>query len=648
MAFPIAIPVAISAIKALIKFRGRLDTILSLNATTTGLPFALPPLPADDALFLNDMLRFFGTTDQGKMVLHLRGLEQEFKNVFANPHSIESAIDAQRQKLFKLFYLSTDVRPKLLGPPDYIQANLTKGPSAEMRLAYFVVESQRLSNNSATVRILLTTADTLLEFAGDNASVFIANKQTCSIVKDLIEEFAGKRDFDDDGMEMIFKSLLGSTALAFVNNPGELVNSPALKVFFAALGEVRDDKGNNFVADFVSVEGLEKLIASCAAFAAKDTSFITDNDLMQKSLAAMLTKIGSDFPKIIKDPKAFLGVLEAALSAAAVHAKVLLPAKFKDQPALSAILDSVLQEVAGLAGQDGLFPSIANGQLITDIYKTALQAVAANPVGFGKQSDVNDFISSMISGLAKALSQKELSTLFSNDTLQALASESLTVLSAHAKILTGDNKLATSILAAVFRAGAKTIADGVTKDDLIEVTNAALKAASGNLALLGMNATLTAVLSSLCNAYSNIDLKHLTDSQMRKDLLLASLQAVAVNPQVWSQWEGKKLTQPLVEAVLLGLKTDPTKLLSGSVLVDAIRRILQATARRGGQIINASVQPDDLKNILIKCLDRANQEIGKTIDGESLPVYLERVMASFLANPSAVLTDILDRAIAEL
>ena len=46
--FPAAlIPVAVSAITALVRFRDRVDDILSLNRATEGLPFALPPAPPE-------------------------------------------------------------------------------------------------------------------------------------------------------------------------------------------------------------------------------------------------------------------------------------------------------------------------------------------------------------------------------------------------------------------------------------------------------------------------------------------------------------------------------------------------------------------------------------------------------------------------
>ena len=68
----LAIPLAISAISGIIKYRGRLDEILKDNKLTGPLPYLLPEGSCDslrDDLHRNDVLRFFETTelvDQGE------------------------------------------------------------------------------------------------------------------------------------------------------------------------------------------------------------------------------------------------------------------------------------------------------------------------------------------------------------------------------------------------------------------------------------------------------------------------------------------------------------------------------------------------------------------------------------------------------
>ncbi|GAB4016927.1 hypothetical protein GCM10028808_46970 [Spirosoma migulaei] len=631
----VAIPLIISGVKALLRFRGQIDTVLSVNEATAGLPFALPPIPRNDAPHLNDMLAFY-KSDQGSLILQLKpGLQIDLALILPNPTSTTPAANGARGRLFVNYYEAAGVQPTFLGPSpaDPIDKGILGISTPEMRLAYYTVESQRLSKNPVLTRVLLVSADTLLEFFGENAHTFISNPQTSSLVESLIEEFAGKRNFDDDGIEDIFKSLLGSTILAFANNPGELANKPALKALFAALGDVRDDLGNDFVAKIISVDGFEQLIAAYATEAAKDPSFLSKGDVAQDVLKAVLTKIGKSFPQIVDDPKALLGVLEVGIGAAAANVPKILEGKVNGEPLLAAVLSGVVQEVSTLGLQNNLFASIANGQVVSDIYKLTLQAVAANPPKFTQQVATQQFISDLIKGLANALSQKAVTDLFTPDTLKLIASESLTVLSTDAQFLTNNNQFATKILEAVFKAGSTAIADGVSKDDLIDIATVAIKATADNVALLNLNTQLAGAITSIGDAIAASGLQKLTNTQGRKTILLNTLQAVAANPVVWGQLQASTLVQPLVQAILKGLATDPAKLLSGSLLTESFSRILLAAVRRGQQLVSQTVQVGDIEKLLTLALTQANQEIGKSIDGENLPAFLERVVIAFIKAP---------------
>ena len=633
MPLPVAIPLIISGVKALLRFRGQIDTVLSINEATTGLPFALPPVPRNDAPHLNDMLAFY-QSDQGKLLLQLKpDLQGDLTLILPNPNATTPAANGARGRLFINYYEAAGVQPDFFGPVPPDSKGIAALSTPEMRLAYYTVESQRLSNNPVLTRILLVSADTLLEFLGENAQTFISNPQTSSVVASLINEFAGKRNFDDDGIEVIFKSLLGSTILAFANNPGELANKPALKALFAALGDVRDNLGNDFVAKIISVEGFEGLIAAYATEAAKDPSFLSKDKIAQDVLTAVLTKIGKTLPQIIDDPKALIGVLEVGIGAAAANVPAILEGKINGQPVLAAVLTGVFQEISTLGQQNSLFASIANGQVVTDLYKLVLQAVAANPPKFTQQATTQKFIADLVKGLANALSQQAVTNLFSTETLKVIASESLTVLATDAQFLTNNNQFATKLLEAIFKASSSAIADGLSKDDLIDVATVAVKSAADNVALLNINAQLAGAITSIGDAVAASGLQNLTNAQGRKSILISSLQAVAANPVVWGQLQSGSLVQPLVQAILKGLATDPAKLLSGSLLTESFSQILLAVVRRGQQIVSKTVKAPDIEQLLTLALAQANLEIGKSIDGENLPDFLEKVVIAFLKAP---------------
>ncbi|MFZ4628331.1 MAG: hypothetical protein ACOYNR_08385, partial [Blastocatellia bacterium] len=60
---PVAITpsLVISVVFDLIRYRDRVETILAVREAGEGLPFLLPPAPADEAPHLEEMIAFFAT-----------------------------------------------------------------------------------------------------------------------------------------------------------------------------------------------------------------------------------------------------------------------------------------------------------------------------------------------------------------------------------------------------------------------------------------------------------------------------------------------------------------------------------------------------------------------------------------------------------
>ena len=74
-------------------------------------------------------------------------------------------------------------------------------------------------------------------------------------------------------------------------------------------------------------------------------------------------------------------------------------------------------------------------------------------------------------------------------------------------------------------------------------------------------------------------------------------------------------------------------MLAGPVLVESLRRSLTAVGRRGNLFINGTVEPGVTQALMNLALDSARAEIGNSIDGETLPLFLERIMLAFFKNP---------------
>ena len=219
------------------------------------------------------------------------------------------------------------------------------------------------------------------------------------------------------------------------------------------------------------------------------------------------------------------------------------------------------------------------------------------------------------------------------ETFRELVQDSLTVLSHYPELVVRDNRFAAPMVQAVFEAAAPLVKDGFSKKDIIIVLDAACRTANDNLALLEIEDRLGTILSSVSGVLAKDSLKRLLTVQGRKDALLAALQAVAVNPAIWGEFGAKDMVQPLVVGLLEGIEKDPTHLLAGPVLVESLRRSLTAVARRGNLFINGTMEPGVTQALMNLALDSARAEIGNSIDGETLPLFLERIMLAFFKKP---------------
>jgi hypothetical protein len=626
MALPITAPLAISAIKALIRYRYRVDTILALSTVEEGLPFRLPKPPTDHMAHLSDMLRFF-ESDQGRIILALNDLTRTFKEI-KTAVKTDSAIPGEISNCYALYFEAAEVKPKRWAP-DANDAEWRKsastGPSEEMRLAYYVVESDRLSRNTALTRILLTTADILLEVLGENAGTFISNPRIASVVEDLLGEFAINHDFDDDSLQQIYKQLLNSLAIAVLENPGIVPNKPLLQALFGALNEVRGQLGNEFVARLITEDGFQALMAAFLRQVADDPSFISADAIVKDILSATLRELGNNFPELVQgDPEAVFGVLEAGLAVGAAHVDTLLHRKLNGHPLLTVVFADMANKINELASQNLFIKELASGSIFAGFYRTILESIAANPAALATE---------LIATFADTLAAVKLKDTLKNETFRELVQDSLTVLSHYPELVVRDNRFAAPMVQAVFEAAAPLVKDGFSNKDIIIVLDAACRTANDNLALLEIEDRLGTILNSVSGVLVKDSLKRLLTVQGRKDALLAALQAVAVNPTIWGEFGAKDMVQPLVVGLLEGIEKDPTHLLAGPVLVESLRRSLTAVARRGNLFINGTIEPGVTQALMNLALDSARAEIGNSIDGETLPLFLERIMLAFFKKP---------------
>jgi hypothetical protein len=627
MSLAVGIPIAISAIQALLKYRGRVDQILALKEASESLPFSLPPAPFDFNEHKDELFEFF-ENDQGALVLELHGRVADFERFKADPSSSDNF--ALRMEFLQMFYEASDTAPVFLGPQS--EARSVRA-SSEMRLSYYVVASHRLSRNPALTRILLATADTLLEVAGANAGLFISNPKTQAIVSTLISEFAVKHDFDDDSAEMILKSLLRSAVVAAMENQESISEEPALVALFGALSDMREEFGDEFVAQIITKKGFQTLVGKYISEVADEPSFLIEDGPFKEILSATLKDLGDNFEFIFDDQKALFGVLEVALTSAAGQANEILQKDIKGKPLLSAVLGAVLSNIEKRGQQDQLFKSCANGEIVTGIFQASMSAIAANPKLLVNAEKIDTLSANLVAGLADILSHKELSQVVSKQTLRDIASRLFMVLAENSTAWAGNNEFATKLVTSLLKAASSAIEDGLSTEDIADLIDVAIWTATENLALVKVNVQLEGILEAVGGQLSKQSVRVLLNPTSRKDVILSSLETVALNPKVWSKFADADLVQPLVAAIFQGLATDSTALLTGSVMVEGLRSVLTAAALCGQKFIDKEIDAKALQKLLTLGLRKVNQEVGRAIDGETIPQYLERLLSYFLKDP---------------
>ena len=168
---------------------------------------------------------------------------------------------------------------------------------------------------------------------------------------------------------------------------------------------------------------------------------------------------------------------------------------------------------------------------------------------------------------------------------------------------------------------------------MADLLDAAIKTSTANIGLLKLDVRMEGVLEAVGSQLSQKGVRAVIAPQARKDVILASLDAVARNPKVWTGFGEADLVQPLIIAVFEGLATDKTALLTGPAMVKGVRAVLTATALRGKVLIDAKVKPEQMKQLISLGLKKVEQEIGRAVDAENLPDYLQRLVAFFLDDP---------------
>jgi hypothetical protein len=188
----------------------------------------------------------------------------------------------------------------------------------------------------------------------------------------------------------------------------------------------------------------------------------------------------------------------------------------------------------------------------------------------------------------------------------------------------------------VLPAAAQAARDGLALEDVIEITQTTLRIVGGNLGLVEMDDRLRAILEGAALTLTDPGMKQLLTDRGRKEIFLQVLESIVANPRVWRGFAEHDLVKPILTQILRGLATDPTRLLTGPAMVATARLLLLTVARQGRRFIDDKMEPRLLGDFIIAALDHAGTAIGESIDGGTLPDFLQRAIDAFLRAPFAI------------
>jgi len=658
----LAADLAVVTLKALLRYRERVDEILALNEVQRGLPFRLPPAPADVAPHFAPMLDYFERSETGRAALVLQGLGDDFEAV---AHATGAPPQAAVNRLFALYFELAEIEPRRLAPGEpelALRVRAVSGPSETMRLAYFVVESHRLSRNPAWTRLLLAAADTLLETLGQNANVFVSDPRTRGFVETLIQEFAGKHELDDDGAERIARRLLGSAAIAAFDQRGRIPERPALTALAGALGdayaELRSDPeldAADFFAGLLQGDRFDRLVSTFLTHVADDPRFFASHALARDVLTATLRHVAKELPTLRAQPEAVLGALEVALAAGASHVDVLLAERPGRTPLAALVLGTLAREVEAAAGRHELFRALAHGDVVASLYGVALRAIAERPEALVPDADAA--VAALVGGIAQALADAgtgNAGAALDRDTLRALLARCLDALAHHPGLVARDGSFARRLVEAVCAAAAPLAKDGLTLDDLAVVADAAVRASAESPAL-ARDGALGAALGAVAQALAQDGARALLDADARRETLLGAISAVAANPALWSRLATRDALGPVAGGIVAALVAPGADGgLAGPGLAEAIERCLHAVSQHGAALAAGALDAEAVKRFAARALEHGVARLGHGLDVPALPELVALSLSAQLesdpaaAPPPSLLDDALARVVARL
>ena len=398
------IPVALSAVRSLISLRTRFVEIRAIGQTNDPLPLLLPPLSEnlirDQANDGKRMQKAFSEDAAFRAALEVRGLIEQFDhfNNDIDPQTGE-ALSAERHSDMFWRFLGLYYQVK-----DQQEGRDTEEVDIDGRdIDRFLIRSADKGGAKTGLRLLRATAETLVDFMGENAGVFLSRSPNQLMLATLLREFADQTDLEKDRPNRILKRLVASFAVAAADHGANVTDKPAAILLVASLGQVRRDMGDDFAARIVSHDGFTAVMSDWMGRVANDPYLVellaeakglnsgefdpTDPTTLPAKLQPMfgalqntLGVIGNNIgtKDALEDEDVFRAVLGAVLTGMADRSGALFREKMDGDRFVAELLEATIKRV----GRTG---TVRNHDLIAPVFDTLLAQIAQTVPEIGQE-----------------------------------------------------------------------------------------------------------------------------------------------------------------------------------------------------------------------------------------------------------------------
>ncbi len=675
------ISIALSVVRGLIRLHGRVDGILAVKATAGELPFQLIPTPhtpdvdeevVDEFFFPQPGNTLRQLSDADRSDAQKVRLHQVFELVYEADGLSEPLTKRTGPQLSGLSNSEvatvTDAYLKIkgmAGGQQVFQDSIgdLKGDDA---LAYYVVGSARLSNNPAFARMLLATADVLLEVAGENAGLLVSDPKTAGVIQTAIDEFAGKHDFDDDTAGMIFRKLLTAASVTLETHRHIIADDRAGKALVEALSELRQNpptnpatgapyNGDEFVAGLLTRGGFERLLASFMTNLANDPHFSATDNLLRQTIGTVLKEVAEALPDGLTRAEG-LQIVEATVGVVAENLETRQRLRYetggKTYSIGGYVLTILLDEIGTAAGGGALAAKIKDGSILGVLYEAVLKGFADRPDlianSAGDDAATRAYIKDMVTGLLPILQDQPFGEAVSSKLLERIVAKSLAVTANHADILTGENGYAAKVVEAALRTAAPLVSGGLTGDEITSIVDAAVGAAAANLNMVDMSDDLRPLAEAFAASLTAGSIADLRSRDQRIAVAKAFLVSLADNPKTWQRLSKAighgqtDVAKPVLEGLVAGIAAGGGDVLTGPIMQQAVQRSIGVALNQADLLIDRKMDEAVLQSLGHALTQSARDIVAVTpgVGADMLPRLLQGALTGFLnavaANPDVL------------